>query len=411
MLRVLLKNFGLKRFPTACAVLIGGSTWLPLVCNRLLYTCGKCLGNISLLSSRVSVRLIRFLSALVSGWLAFQILNPNRAASPQDLNGKQQDKTTSDVAESNHGRGREQAGRTMDLTLFTATRALSIVAYIAWDRWKSRRKLQGRWTGIEALVPQIATAGIFAWSSAVVMWAWFYLPERLPRSYAKWITNAAEVDMRLIEALRRARKGDFLYGKDTGQAPLLQSMCADYGWPIEWGDPSKTVPMPCEMIHTGCGPSCEWHAISRFLRGFRFALATYLPVHTLLRLRSKRSAAALRQAVLGAARSSSFLALFIALFYYSVCLARTRLGPRLFDAKTVSPMRWDSGLCVGAGCITCGWSILFETPRRREEIALFVLPRAVATFLPRHYDREVCCLITTYNPIQETRNDCHSPDH
>lgn len=389
-----MRNFGLRKFPTSCAVLIGGSTWLPLLCNRLLYTCAKYLGNISLLSSRVTVRLVRFLSAFVSGWLAFQIINPSRAHR-QEPNTRRQDVVTSDGAESNHERGHEQAGRTMDLTLFTGTRALCAVAYIAWEFWKSRRKLRGKWTEIEAMVPQIATAGIFAWSSAVVMWAWFYLPERLPRSYAKWITSAAEVDLRLIEALRRARRGEFVYGKDTGQAPLLGSMCADYGLPIEWGDPSKTVPMPCELIHMRCGPSCEWHAISRFLRGFRFALATYLPVQILLRLRSNRTPTALRQAVLGAARSSSFLALFIALFYYSVCLARTRLGPRLFDSKTVSPMKWDSGLCVGAGCVTCGWSILLETPRRREEIALFVLPRAIATFFPRRYDRKVCRLITT----------------
>lgn len=38
-----------------------------------------------------------------------------------------------------------------------------------------------------------------------------------------------------------------------------------------------------------------------------------------------------------AARSSAFLASFISLFYYGVCLARTRLGPRIFSSRTISP--------------------------------------------------------------------------
>jgi hypothetical protein len=50
---------------------------------------------------------------------------------------------------------------------------------------------------------------------------------------------------------------------------------------------------------------------------------------------------------------------------------------------------WDSGLCIGAGCVLCGWSILIEAERRREELALFVAPRALATWLPREYDAKV----------------------
>lgn len=47
---------------------------------------------------------------------------------------------------------------------------------------------------------------------------------------------------------------------------------------------------------------------------------------------------------------------------------------------------WDSGLCIGTGCVLCGWSILLENERRREELALFVMPRALGTLLPRQYD-------------------------
>lgn len=278
----------------------------------------------------------------------------------------------------------------MDLTIYMVTRSVDAVACAAWGRWSRRRRAQNRWTTVESLVPGFADATVFAMSAAVVMWAWFYLPERLPRAYEKWIGEAAQVDSRLIEALRRVRRGVFVYGKDTGQAPLLQSMCKDYNWPEVWGDPAKVIPIPCEMVHMACGPSCEKHALSRFAKTFKFACATYIPLQIVFRLRRMKSATALRRALSDAARSSAFLASFVSLFYYGVCLARTRLGPKIFDAKTVTPMMWDSGLCVGAGCLMCGWSILVEKTRKRQELALFVAPRAAATVLPRLYDKKVC---------------------
>ena len=166
-------------------------------------------------------------------------------------------------------------------------------------------------------------------------------------------------------------------------------MCKDFVWPLELGDPAKTVPIPCEMVHMGVGPSCERHALSRFLRAFRFALATYLPLQLALRAQAPSK----ENALIGlkeAARSSAFLGSFISLFYYSVCLARTRLGPKVLSEKIVTRMMWDSGLCVAAGCMMCGWSILIEKARRQQEIAFFVAPRAAATLLPRRYEQKVC---------------------
>ncbi|KAJ5598741.1 hypothetical protein N7537_008825 [Penicillium hordei] len=340
-------------------------------------------------------RLIRFVITFLSGWFSFQLLNRNLICLPiADVrairNSTDQGKDPGQVMANplEHHRP-ELAGRTMDLTIYMVTRAVDAVACAAWGRWSRRRRAQNRWTTVETLVPGFADATIFATSAAVVMWAWFYLPERLPRSYEKWIGEAAQVDSRLIEALRRIRRGVFVYGKDTGQAPLLQSMCKDYNWPEVWGDPAKVTPIPCEMVHMGCGPSCEKHALSRFAKTFKFACATYIPLQIVFRLRRMKSATALRRALSDAARSSAFLASFVSLFYYSVCLARTRLGPKIFDARTVTPMMWDSGLCVGAGCLMCGWSILVEKTRKRQELALFVAPRAAATVLPRLYDKKV----------------------
>ncbi|EAW14082.1 uncharacterized protein ACLA_071150 [Aspergillus clavatus NRRL 1] len=393
--RTLTSAFRLDSFPTFCAILVGGSTALPIVLLRLCALVGSNLSKRSdVHKSRGFLRFIRFVAAFVSAWFSFQLLNkkPIRLQSLQN--------SSHDSTDTKQGAptGLEKdfacqvrpafAGRTMDLTLFTFTRAMDVLACFTWSRWRKWRNSQSRWSFTEAVAPMLADAGLFAASSAVVMWAWFYLPERLPRSYGKWIDEVAKVDIRLIEALRRARRGIFVYGKETGQSPLLESMCKDYNWPIEWGDPKKTIPIPCEMVHMDCGPNCEKHALMRFLRTFKFACATYVPLQIVFRLRLIRTMSSLRRALADALRTSTFLASFVSIFYYSVCLARTRIGPKLFSRETVTPQMWDSGLCVGAGCLMCGWSILVESARKRQEIALFVAPRAAATVLPRYYDKK-----------------------
>jgi hypothetical protein len=218
------------------------------------------------------------------------------------------------------------------------------------------------------------------------MWSWFYSPTRLPRAYNHWISTAAAIDSRLISALRLARQGDFIYGQDTGQAPLLEPLCEQLNLPLEWADPSKTIPIPCEMVHMGIGPSCELHTLRRFFRSWLFAMEMYLPLQVLLRLRHP-SLPSFLTGFKGAAQSSAFLGAFVSFFYYGVCLSRTRLGPKLISGKTVTPQMWDSGLCVLAGCMACGWSILLEKRSRRQEIAFFVVPRALATLLPRVYEK------------------------
>jgi len=216
------------------------------------------------------------------------------------------------------------------------------------------------------------------------MWAWIYSPDRLPRSYNKWIKSAAAVDKRLLLALRRCRFGELRYGLETGQAYLVQDMCKDYNWPLDYGDPVKSIPFPCEMVHMGTGKSCEKHMGSRFIRSFLWAFSTYLPLNLVLTLRNP-SRKGMMHALKNSARSSAFLGSFIALYYYGICLARNRLGPRLIGTSASACQKIDSWICVANGCSLCGWSVLIENEGRRKELGLFVAPRALATLLPRRY--------------------------
>ena len=194
-----------------------------------------------------------------------------------------------------------------------------------------------------------------------------------------------------------SRYGTWTYGKDTGMADLLGSMCHDYGLREELGDPARTIPIPCELVHMGCGKSCEKHALIRFVKGWAFAARMYAPIQLLVLIRHVKrnghrqnrlavlTGPRMGKAIVDTVKSSAFLGAFIAFFYYGVCLSRTRLGPKLFSSKTITPQMWDSGLCVLGGCLLCGMSILVEQSRKRLEILLFVLPRAAATWYPRRY--------------------------
>jgi hypothetical protein len=233
-------------------------------------------------------------------------------------------------------------------------------------------------------VSTFADPWIFSTSCALIMWAWIYTPDRLPRSYNKWIKSAAAVDQRLLIALRRMRYGEIKYGVETGQAHLLQGVCKHYHLPLEYGDPVKSIPFPCEIVHMGTGKNCEYHAVSRWGRSFLWAISTYLPLNILLTLRQP-SKKAITNAVKSSARSSAFLGTFIALYYYGICLSRTRIGPRVLGTSIPARNQIDSGICIGGGCALCGWSVLVENAGRRKELGLFVAPRALATILPRRY--------------------------
>ncbi|EXJ57778.1 uncharacterized protein A1O5_12336 [Cladophialophora psammophila CBS 110553] len=394
--KILVTSAQFNRFPTAAAIIIGGATALPNLVQTILLSLLSAPGRGA--SARLSRNLaacINFLCSFWSAWLAFTLLNRDetwvrrRAISRSVPTANASDQHTLNLQQplppSYHPK---YAGKTIDFTAFAFCRALDVMVITVWTRTRTSPWLpEQRYPRLSNFIRKIADPSVFAGSAAVIMWSWFYSPERLPRAYNHWISKAAEIDPRLIQALRLARQGNFVYGEDTAQTPLLTGLCRELGLPDEFADPSKTIPIPCELYHCGTGKSCEVHALSRFWRSWRFAMGIYMPLQLLTLVRSPKPKS-VWTILHAAARSSSFLAGFVASFYYAVCLARTRLGPWIFSYKTVTPQMWDSGLCILAGCLACGWSVLLEKPSRRQEIAFFVAPRALATILPRVYDSQ-----------------------
>ncbi|KAL5612145.1 hypothetical protein BROUX41_000311 [Berkeleyomyces rouxiae] len=365
----------LRDFPVFSAVVVGGSSLLEAPLSAALKKLARGLSNLAI--SRVS----KWLATFISAYAGLQLLRPKPPKPPKSAN------TAGPAALPSLS----TANQTLDMTLFVATRAVDVIVGELWARHKSRREVLGKWSKAEALISKLADPAVFAVSSAAIMWSWVYSPDRLPRAYNHWITTAASIDSRLIEALRRCRFGWLVYGEETGQAPLLQEMCAEYQWPSEWGDPVLTAPFPCIMVHMGRGgSSCEAHAAYRFGKTWLWMMTSYAPLMLALKLMRPQAsgaaaAQAARTALLSAGRSSAVVAAFTALYYYGVCLARTRIGPRLLgrDDKTCTSI--DGGWCMAAGCGLCGWSILLEKEAKRKDFALFVAPRALGTVLPRSF--------------------------
>lgn len=221
------------------------------------------------------------------------------------------------------------------------------------------------------------------------MWSWFFRPERLPPQYNKWITSASKGDDRIIQMLRGLHDGSIVYGEkpDNCDVPLA-AVCRDYNLPEDYGDPAKTWPFPCVLLHAGQGTTCEERAIRRFVNSWRMAMFTYLPLALTIRLRGSLSHKKIVKSFFSASRSSAFLATYITLSYYGVCLARSRIGPLIAGRDMAACRRLDSGISVGTACILCGWSIFVETKARRKDMALFVAPKALGTLVARRYPVE-----------------------
>jgi hypothetical protein len=426
--RLLAQCLSPNRFPVFCAAIVGGSTLLHRAFHGMLSRSSRLAARMG--ANRLRV-LARFLASLAAAAFSFALLNagdeskqsrePKKPPPPRDPKipvGLPPLPAGIESYPSRPPGAPPLAGRTLDLTLFAAVRALDTLA---------------RLTPLETA--PFAAPAIFAVASGVIMHAWFYAPLRLPRTYAAWISRAARVDPRLVHALRLARPdardagGGFAYGRDTGAAPLLASLAAERGLPAACGDPAVTAPVPCRLVHAGRpaageegkppAESCEAHAALRWADAWTLAWTrVYAPLAAIrlavaagfLLARRRRArggdgaplpaalARLVRVCAVDSARSAAFLATFVAAFHYGVCLARTRLGPPLLGPRSavarrlgwagLGPQAWDGGLGVLAGCALCGWSVLLEPARRRAELALFVAPRALGVALPRRYEPE-----------------------
>ncbi|GAA5920778.1 hypothetical protein JCM1841_004187 [Sporobolomyces salmonicolor] len=276
---------------------------------------------------------------------------------------------------------------TLDLTLLVFVRAVDTLVRGAYEN-SGLTDAKGRFGPLVTFLASQADTLVFWLSCTRIMWCWFYKPHLLPSSYSRWILTLARMDPRVLQLLRFAREGRFVYGKrpDDEVARICAAIAAANGQDAKTVNPEYITHIDCtSLVHNTIGAgSCETNAIRRWAAAFFDCLLIYLPVHAIppllfnfRRLLSEPGSSILR-ILLAASRSSAFLATFVSSIYASVCLVRTRL-PQVFPSLPQQPL--DGGLSVALGCFMCGWSVLIENHRRRREMALYCAPRALYAVL------------------------------
>ncbi|KAF9453821.1 hypothetical protein P691DRAFT_755182 [Macrolepiota fuliginosa MF-IS2] len=261
-------------------------------------------------------------------------------------------------------------------------------------------------------------AVLFWACSARIMWCFFYEPQKLPRSYVKWINTLANVDPRLIKTLNYLRERKWAYRMcNPDYINYLKPYAMDLGRPASWADPNvlpayggtsadtlwKTLGvtsrpsvggLPCELVHgevgssLGLSHSCLANTSLRGMKAFMEAIAIYIPAHFLPILMT-RPQTLLRphrflQTLFGAFRSATFLSTFVASYWFAVCFTRSLVLAKYLPF--ISHNFWDGPFgCLLAGSLLCGSSIWVENGRRRGEMALYVMPKAFRACLPDNW--------------------------
>ncbi|OLL24195.1 hypothetical protein NEOLI_001433 [Neolecta irregularis DAH-3] len=211
------------------------------------------------------------------------------------------------------------------------------------------------------------------------MYAWFYSPEKLPPSYNSWIKKMSCIDQRIIVMLKKLHDKEIQFGQPSCHRSL-EDLSRDLGLDPKMGSIEENDALPCQVLHSNISGSCEVHIAYRWLKGFESSIAIYVPLSLMFALRDPTTKN-FKRALTSAIRSSAFLATFISNVWLGICATRSIIGPKLFP--NVNRNRYDETIGPLIGSFLCGWSILIENPKRRGELALFVVPKALTVVLPK----------------------------
>ncbi|EMD40278.1 hypothetical protein CERSUDRAFT_79950 [Gelatoporia subvermispora B] len=252
---------------------------------------------------------------------------------------------------------------------------------------------------------------LFSLCCGQIMYGWLLRPDTLPRSYNHWISTASKVPREAVVIARDlARTGTFqisdiesiLQRKNLTESnraalttrlasALLPPPARDFGPPFG----------PCEAIHPWLD-SCMVVWPERIYLVFRWMLPIYGALHFIPMLLFRRGRVLkepvrmFMRAAFGTMRSSAFLGVFVAIYQgffcgnhqlwtalnnlrtnartaaaYPLLAALARAIPQSFlDLLLSKPMYWFLGVLAGL-------SLFVEDKHRREELAMYVLPKGL----------------------------------
>ncbi|CAG7853131.1 SubName: Full=Uncharacterized protein {ECO:0000313/EMBL:CCA72720.1} [Serendipita indica DSM 11827] len=259
------------------------------------------------------------------------------------------------------------------------------------------RGLQGSWNAFSAkkgIKVPFGSVIVFSMCCGQIMYAWLLRPDTIPRSYSLWISEAAKVlhpTVLVNRGFAREGRADPKYMRDimdwsqttpSNRTLIAQAIEATANGPIERRFSS------CAETHPWLD-SCTYVQIERFLEVFKWMFPIYGALHFVPALLFKRkewvkdAPGMLWRNLLGTGRSSAFLGVFVIIYQTYFC-ARYNLYEWLVSLKSDSEaLKLFRSKIMGhkytlwmVGAM-CGLSLLVEAPKRRAELAMYVMPKAL----------------------------------
>ncbi|WVR06354.1 hypothetical protein IAU60_003385 [Kwoniella sp. DSM 27419] len=226
---------------------------------------------------------------------------------------------------------------------------------------------------------------VFGACCGQIMFAWLLSPETIPREYSAWILQASRVPDFAVLANRTAVRQNtidpaLVQRALTHKAITPSNRKALEDFVLKLKDGLRPAAVPCEMVHPWVD-SCADTNFRRFFAVFRFMLPVYsalhlIPMLVLRRHHVKRDPLRMiARAIWGITRSCSFLGVFVFIYQVLFCFRTQSIeqgwGASWFRAAL---KRKETFWLVGFS--TC-LSLLVEEKKRRAELAMYVLPRAL----------------------------------
>lgn len=274
---------------------------------------------------------------------------------------------------------------------------------VLWERQDRRlgiaqqmfvRGLQGSWNAFSAkkgIKVPFGSVIVFSLCCGQIMYSWLLRPETIPKSYSLWISTAAKVLQPTVLVNRGfAREGradpkdmqaliDWKYTTPRNRTLIAEALAMTAAGPIERRFSS------CAETHPWLD-RCTYVQVERFLEVFKWMFPIYGALHFVPALLFKRKQwvkdppGMLWRNLLGTGRSSAFLGVFVIIYQTYFC-GRFNLYELLQKSKSPALELFRKNMghkftlwMVGA---LCGLSLLVEAPKRRAELAMYVMPKAL----------------------------------
>ncbi|KAI5960499.1 hypothetical protein KGF57_001895 [Candida theae] len=206
-------------------------------------------------------------------------------------------------------------------------------------------------------------------STYCVMTAWWLRPKRLSPQMVNWITKMTRIDPRVQKGVQQLHQ-DSINGASF---EAFQTFAYQKGKNLQTRDLIQHDRIPCEVLHEFTTESCCKHALDNFVSQFASSLKLYSYINLFTFVFFRGFKGNLKKLLIKTVKSSLFVSSLTTIHWGCICLVRN-YHPRWYGQKF-----WDI-LGIRVGSALAGLSVLFESAKRRNDLMLFITPKALGTF-------------------------------